>query len=411
MTPASPAAAAGGLTVPVAAPPASQPLSSPLPSRQAAPHVGGGAAAAVVASSSTRATPPQPFGGGGGAGSGAADAAATPLQPKPLSTSSGFQRRFAAGGGAGVITKLATAPLERAKVLMQVQGMMGYVGGRAKYATVYSTLARVVQEEGAQALYRGCGANIIRIAPAYAFKFSLNDQFKRVVRRPNQRSARDLSLGQLISAATAAGAVQTFITYPLESIRQRLYMANSLGHNFTESGIPNCVRRTMQAEGVRGFYKGLGVGLATGAPFVGVEMSMYEVLVRNIPQDTTGVMRVPWHFAFGSMAGVFTQTVLYPLDTLWRRVMSDGVFDRPRRYTSSLDCIAVTLKVRSFASSFPPVCAVDNNIHVQTGGRHQRHVRRGRCQRRACDSCSRHSIYGLRVLEVVLPRDVKHKNK
>eukprot|EP00754_Rhynchopus_humris_P006264 Rhum_TRINITY_DN13048_c5_g1::Rhum_TRINITY_DN13048_c5_g1_i1::g.56659::m.56659/K14684/SLC25A23S; solute carrier family 25 (mitochondrial phosphate transporter), member 23/24/25/41 len=368
MTPASPATAAAGLTAPLAAPSASQPLSSPLPSPPATPHVSGAAAsatpsaaaaAAAVASSPVRSTPPQPLGGGGGGGSsGPADAAAaTPLQPKSLSTSSGFQRRFAAGGGAGVITKLATAPLERAKVLMQVQGMMGYVGGRAKYATVYSTLARVVKEEGAHALYRGCGANIIRIAPAYAFKFSLNDQFKRVVRRPNQRSARDLSLGQLISAATAAGAVQTFITYPLESIRQRLYMANSLGHNFTESGIPNCVRRTMQAEGVRGFYKGLGVGLATGAPFVGVEMSMYEVLVRNIPQDTTGVMRVPWHFAFGSMAGVFTQTVLYPLDTLWRRVMSDGVFDRPRRYTSSLDCISVTLKEEGVRGMFAGVGA------------------------------------------------------
>eukprot|EP01059_Diplonema_ambulator_P017072 TRINITY_DN2906_c2_g1_i1.p1 TRINITY_DN2906_c2_g1~~TRINITY_DN2906_c2_g1_i1.p1 ORF type:complete len:325 (+),score=24.90 TRINITY_DN2906_c2_g1_i1:32-976(+) len=276
--------------------------------------------------------------------------------PQTANASSSFQRRFAAGGGAGIITKLATAPLERAKCLMQLQGMMGYVGEKAKYPNVVQTIKRVWQEEGPCALYRGCGANIIRIAPAYAFKFSLVDHFKKKVARPGQR-ARDLSFHQVIYASTVAGALQTAFTYPLESLRQRLYMSDSLGHSLHGSGIPHCIAKTYQQEGIRGFYRGLTVGLATGAPFVGVEMSTYELLQRRIPAEATGTERIPYHFAYGSMAGVLTQTILYPLDTIWRRMMSDGIFLTERRYTSSWHCIATTLQSEGIQGLFAGVGA------------------------------------------------------
>eukprot|EP01061_Rhynchopus_euleeides_P046032 TRINITY_DN8580_c0_g1_i1.p1 TRINITY_DN8580_c0_g1~~TRINITY_DN8580_c0_g1_i1.p1 ORF type:complete len:352 (+),score=82.57 TRINITY_DN8580_c0_g1_i1:27-1058(+) len=312
-------------------------------------------------------TPPQPPTGGLSAASASpspsssssSSSSMSQPSPSPASTplvSATFQKRFAAGGGAGVITKLATAPLERAKSLMQVQGMMGFVGGKVKYPSVAVTLSRVVREEGVVALYRGCGANIVRIAPAYAFKFSLTDHFKRLVASPGQRVG-NLSLVQLISAATLAGLLQTFLTYPLESLRQRLYISNSLGHNLKETGIPYCIKRTWRSEGLRGFYRGLPVGLATGAPFVGVEMTAYDLLMRQAATDAEGVARVPYQFICGAMAGVLTQTVLYPLDTVWRRVMCDGIFDTPKRYTSSLNCVSVTLKEEGVAGLFAGVGA------------------------------------------------------
>eukprot|EP01064_Diplonema_japonicum_P005222 TRINITY_DN13519_c0_g2_i1.p1 TRINITY_DN13519_c0_g2~~TRINITY_DN13519_c0_g2_i1.p1 ORF type:complete len:332 (+),score=29.09 TRINITY_DN13519_c0_g2_i1:57-998(+) len=267
-----------------------------------------------------------------------------------------FHRRFAAGGGAGIITKLATAPLERAKCLIQLQGMMGYVGDKVKYRSVWTTIRKVVRDEGVLALYRGCGANILRIAPAYAFKFSLVDHFKYKIARPGQRVG-DLSLKQLILASTVAGFFQTAVTYPLESLRQRLYVSDSLGHSLNKSGIPHCVRLTLSHEGIRGFYRGLTVGLATGAPFVGVEMSTYELLSRRIPTDATGASKMPYHFMCGSVAGVVTQTVLYPLDTVWRRMMSNGIFQTEHKYTSSWHCVKLTIQEEGVAGLFSGVGA------------------------------------------------------
>ena len=268
-----------------------------------------------------------------------------------MSGSGTFLRNFGAGASSGVIAKLATAPLERAKTLMQLQGMMGYIGEQKKYTSTATTIKRVFSEEGCLALYKGCGANIIRIAPAYAFKFSLTDHFKRGVARPGQLN-KDLSLVQLIASTTAAGACQTTLTYPLESIRQRLYASSSLGHTVPGNGIPNCIKRTLQQEGVRGFYKGLTVGIATGAPFVGVEMSTYEILVRNIPSGSTITERLPYHFLCGSMAGVVTQTLLYPLDTIWRRMMADGMFNTERQYNSTFHCVKEILRAEGTSGFF-----------------------------------------------------------
>eukprot|EP00755_Sulcionema_specki_P025515 Sspe_Gene.83500::Locus_54774_Transcript_1_1_Confidence_1.000_Length_1187::g.83500::m.83500/K14684/SLC25A23S; solute carrier family 25 (mitochondrial phosphate transporter), member 23/24/25/41 len=250
-----------------------------------------------------------------------------------------FLQMLGAGGGAGAITKITTAPLERAKCLMQLQGMKGYVGAAAKYPNVPTTILRVVREEGFLALYRGCGANVMRIVPAYAFKFSLSDEFKRAVARPGQ-SIAELSLGQVVVATTAAGLCQTWITYPLEQIRQRLYLSDSFGRVMGGTGIVYCARHTFRTEGIAGFYRGLSVGLMTGAPFVGAELSAYEFLSRYCRESSDGEMRgVPCKFLCGALAGVGTQTVLYPLDTIWRRMMSDGAFGEAKRYRNGFHCM------------------------------------------------------------------------
>ena len=90
-----------------------------------------------------------------------------------------------AGGGAGAITKTSTAPLERVKILLQVQGMklkehpeLGQ-SGTLKYRGIIGTMRTVIREEGFIALYKGNGANVLRVVPVYALKFTFNDFFRK----------------------------------------------------------------------------------------------------------------------------------------------------------------------------------------------------------------------------------------
>jgi hypothetical protein len=90
-----------------------------------------------------------------------------------------------AGGVAGAVSKTLTAPLERVKILLQIQGMRG--SGSEKHYTrgVFGTMLQVVKEEGALSLFKGNGSNVLRIIPVYALKFTFNDLFRdRLVRRP-----------------------------------------------------------------------------------------------------------------------------------------------------------------------------------------------------------------------------------
>ena len=60
----------------------------------------------------------------------------------------------------------------RAAVLVQTQGMRG---GTARYSSPMQSLRLILAEEGLRGLYKGNGANALRVIPVYALKFSLND--------------------------------------------------------------------------------------------------------------------------------------------------------------------------------------------------------------------------------------------
>ena len=82
---------------------------------------------------------------------------------------------MASGAGAGAITKTSIAPLERIKILFQVQAMKG---AENKYTGIVQAIRTIVREEGVWALYYGNGANIVRVIPVYALKFTFNDTFR-----------------------------------------------------------------------------------------------------------------------------------------------------------------------------------------------------------------------------------------
>ncbi|PFH38118.1 carrier superfamily protein [Besnoitia besnoiti] len=153
--------------------------------------------------------------------------AAAPLPPSSKDALTPFERMFS-GMASGILTKTACAPMDRLRLLFQVQGMLSHqrerqvparqpsssssapapssvaspasasarsapaepktplatafsVSQRAvaasgkKYSGVLASLRLVVQEEGVAGLWRGNGANACRAAAAYAVKFPTND--------------------------------------------------------------------------------------------------------------------------------------------------------------------------------------------------------------------------------------------
>eukprot|EP01062_Namystynia_karyoxenos_P034355 TRINITY_DN25194_c0_g1_i1.p1 TRINITY_DN25194_c0_g1~~TRINITY_DN25194_c0_g1_i1.p1 ORF type:complete len:345 (+),score=66.30 TRINITY_DN25194_c0_g1_i1:182-1216(+) len=271
---------------------------------------------------------------------------ASPSAAREAGPLDSFLRLLAAGAGAGAITKVLVAPLERAKFLMQMAGM-----GRAPqgYSSLSGTIRDVVNRDGPLALYRGCFTNVLRTFPAYALQFSLTDTFRAGVADRGQ-PLHQLRVSQMICASTAAGALQTFVTHPLEQLRLRLYIGAELHERSgaTACSLRSCARDTLRIEGIRGFYRGAVSGIVTGAPFVGCQMTAHDFLWLRSPgpqlaQDQAGD-RAFWQFVCGAAAGVGTQTVLYPLDTLWRRMMADGAWGRPPRYGSSWKCIQVVYR-------------------------------------------------------------------
>jgi solute carrier family 25 phosphate transporter 23/24/25/41 len=153
-------------------------------------------------------------------------------------------KAMVAGAGSGAVTKTATAPLERLKILYQLQGMTEESRRNPRYGSMVGSLRLILEEEGVRGMFKGNGANVVRVIPVYALKFSFNDMFREMFRRPGQQQ---LGVRELILAGTSAGLFQQMITYPLELIRTRLSLSASFGGSY--NGIWDCARRAVREEG------------------------------------------------------------------------------------------------------------------------------------------------------------------
>ena len=90
-------------------------------------------------------------------------------------SASAVTRSLFAGGLAGALSRTAVAPLERLKILYQVQ--------HTKPPSVWSALVTIGQKEGLKGYFRGNGANCIRIFPNSALSSTRS-------RRPRTSSTR-----------------------------------------------------------------------------------------------------------------------------------------------------------------------------------------------------------------------------
>jgi solute carrier family 25 phosphate transporter 23/24/25/41 len=78
-----------------------------------------------------------------------------------------------AGALAGAVSRTSTAPLDRLKVILQVQNSKQRISDIFKY---------LLKEGGWKSFWRGNGINVLKIAPESAIKFMAYEQVKQYIR-------------------------------------------------------------------------------------------------------------------------------------------------------------------------------------------------------------------------------------
>ncbi|ETW86940.1 mitochondrial carrier protein [Heterobasidion irregulare TC 32-1] len=175
-----------------------------------------------------------------------------------------------AGFLSAVPTTAITAPVERAKVLLQVQGQGG---SEHKYKGVLDVMKHLYKEGGLRSIFRGTGATLARDGPGSAAYFAAYEVTKKFL-TPAGASPADLNLGAVILAGGTAGVAMWAIAIPPDVLKSRLQSAPT----GTYSGFFDCARKTIAADGVKALWKGFGPAMgrafpANAATFLGVEAS------------------------------------------------------------------------------------------------------------------------------------------
>lgn len=244
-------------------------------------------------------------------------------------------------GGSGAIAKTAVAPLERIKLILQVQSLSS-VPKDQQYRSLLDALRRIPREEGGlRALYRGNGANVLRLLPEVVFKFAINDQFKLMF-APVDGSP--LGLSDKLAAGAATGVCKTLLFYPIDLCRVRISTdLAKAGQPRYYATIRSCLVTTIKTEGVFGCYKGLGMSLVGVVPYLSASFTAYDALKQQLgPADKRN--KSQWWYALakmgcGALAGVCAQTLTYPLDTVRRRMQVTGGAGQAIHHRSYINCV------------------------------------------------------------------------
>lgn len=289
-------------------------------------------------------------------------------------------KSLVAGGVAGGVSRTAVAPLERLKILLQVQNPHSI-----KYNGTIQGLKYIWRTEGFRGLFKGNGTNCARIVPNSAVKFFSYEQASRGIlwlyqQQPGKEDAELTPLLRL-GAGACAGIIAMSATYPMDMVRGRLTVQteNSPRHY---RGIFHALSTVLREEGPRALYKGWLPSVIGVIPYVGLNFSVYESLKHwlvkakpfGIVDESETELTVTTRLACGAAAGTVGQTVAYPLDVIRRRmqmvgwkdaasvVTGDGKSKAPLEYTGMVDAFRKTVRHEGFGALYKGL--VPNSVKV-----------------------------------------------
>eukprot|EP00922_Rhytidocystis_sp_ex-Travisia-forbesii_P006053 GHVS01008781.1.p1 GENE.GHVS01008781.1~~GHVS01008781.1.p1 ORF type:complete len:389 (+),score=67.54 GHVS01008781.1:113-1168(+) len=245
--------------------------------------------------------------------------------PPSAPAQSNFLLNFMLGGIAGGVSKTVVAPLERVKLLLQVQDASTHIGigtGTDKYKGFLDCTKRVYQEQGLFSFWRGNWANVLRYFPTQALNFACKEQYQKFFVRHDSKTDFWKFFGGMLLSGGAAGATSLTFVYPLDFARTR--MGADVGHNKADrefNGLSDCISKIYKKDGIGGLYKGFCVSVAGiivyRAAFFGLYDTAKQVIYREGDRKNNPFLNFGLGFAVETGAGI----IAYPFDTVRRRMM------------------------------------------------------------------------------------------
>lgn len=248
---------------------------------------------------------------------------------------------FCAGGVAGAVSRTVVSPLERLKILMQIQS----VGRDAYKMSVGQALGKMWKEEGWRGFMRGNGTNCIRIVPYSAVQFSSYNFYKRNFFESTP-GAQLSPLARLVCGGIA-GVTSVILTYPLDIVRTRLSIQSAsfaeLGPKSQElPGMWATLGKMYKTEGgMAALYRGILPTVSGVAPYVGLNFMVYESARKFVTPDGQSNPGAIGKLVAGAVSGAVAQTCTYPFDVLRRRFQINTMSGMGYQYKGIFDAIRV----------------------------------------------------------------------
>ncbi|KAH8420151.1 hypothetical protein KR009_006403 [Drosophila setifemur] len=290
--------------------------------------------------------------GGGGGGRGKGDLKS-------------FIMDFMMGGVSAAIAKTAVAPIERVKLILQVQEVSKQIPQDQRYKGIVDCFVRIPKEQGFSSFWRGNLANVIRYFPTQALNFAFKDVYKSVFLGgidKHKQFWRHFA-GNLASGG-AAGATSLCFVYPLDFARTRLAADVGKGGNREFNGLIDCLMKVIKSDGPIGLYRGFIVSVQGIVIYRAAYFGFYDTCRDFLPNPKSTPFYVSWAIAqvVTTVAGIAS----YPFDTVRRRMMmQSGLKKSEMVYKNTAHCWVVIAKQEGASAFFKGALS---NVIRGTGG-------------------------------------------
>ena len=251
-------------------------------------------------------------------------------------------KRAASGAATGFLCRTIVQPLDVIKIRFQLQvEPINFDSDRSKYRSIAHTVKLMVREEGVKSLWKGLFPSqlisIVYTPIQFTAFYSLTEYSVTKLNQRHDSPILHLSCGGI------AGMIAITAAHPFDTLRTRLV---GQGEPKIYRSQYHALQKILRTEGIGGLYRGLVpnialVGPQAGATFFGYELCK-QLLVQTYPSSKDTVIS---NLLSGALAGVFSKSLIYPLDSIKKRLQVQGFeeartkFGSVRKYKGMTDCM------------------------------------------------------------------------
>lgn len=213
------------------------------------------------------------------------------------------------------VSKTLFAPLDRVKLLLQLQGGFADKATFPRYSGIFRTLFKIPAETGFSSYYRGNFCHILTYFPSSFANLALFYSYRSYINSINEKTGNERAF-IMFTYVNLAVALPAIAAYPLQVLWTKRATNVSLEGN--EMNIKNMFADMHQAVGFKGVFRGLVCHLAGKLSYRPFNMGLYSYYTRFLRSEDAGFME---SFLWAQSITLFSGFMVYPFETVSRRMM------------------------------------------------------------------------------------------
>jgi solute carrier family 25 carnitine/acylcarnitine transporter 20/29 len=189
-----------------------------------------------------------------------------------------YTQYYASGAFAGIANTILSSPIEHIRIRLQTQPH----GANRLYNGPIDCVRKLSAHQGLLAgVYRGTAVTYLREAQAYGVWFTSFEYLMNADAARNNIKRDQISTLKVAMYGGLAGEMLWLSSYPFDVVKSKM-QSDGFGEAMKYKSMRDCFAKVYRAEGLGGFWRGIGPTLLRAMPVSAGTFATVEVTMRMI---------------------------------------------------------------------------------------------------------------------------------